>query len=80
MKKLNSNQIRFMLTHWFGPSDLVKIFETTNLDYLCKQKFEIDDLNTTWPAVYMNGQQYTTINTAIGRCKQWLSDMMKLKA
>lgn len=76
--KLNANQIKFMLDHWFEPYEIYNIFDTISIDWLYKQEFEIRDLDNTFASVFMNGLQYTTIRTT-GECADWLDELKNIK-
>lgn len=79
MKKLNPNQIRYLLTQWFSQSDLVKIFETLDLGWLCEQNFEIScPENDDWVEVYMDGRNCTSIRTS-GKCSVWYEKLLNTK-
>lgn len=76
MKKLNSNQIRYLLTQWFSQSDLVKIFETLDLDWLCEQSFELGYPDNDWVDVYMDGRNCTSIRIS-GKCSVWFRKLLE---
>ena len=59
---LNKKQKIFIFTHVLSKHDLVKIFETDNTDWLCKQKVALKDGVKGWKDLYMNGEMYTSLN------------------
>lgn len=66
---LNSKQVDYLLDHWFIGEDgevdelqIYKVFDTTNRDWLKKQKIEVEPYINNWYQVLMNGDEITTIN------------------
>lgn len=76
--KLNKNQVKYMLDHWFEPYDIYKIFDSISADWVYDQKFELRNLENSFAEVYMNGFQYTTIRMT-GECADWFEEMTKIK-
>lgn len=75
--KLNKNQVKFMLEHWFDAYEIYKIFDTNNMLWLLSQKFELDT-SSDWPDVIMNGEVYTTINARNSDCAAWLKELLNI--
>lgn len=68
--KLNVKQKKFLFTYMLSNSDKVKIFETTDLKWLCSQKVEIKNEDVHgWRELWCDGELVTTLNFAT--YKEW---------
>lgn len=59
---LNTAQKRYLFNVVFSYSDIKKIFDTTDTDWLCKQKVTLKKDNFNWWVVYVDGVCYTLLN------------------
>ena len=60
--KLNKKQKECLFQMVFSQADLMKIFDTTSIEWLVKQKVEIKDMDKGWAPLLLNGEEYTQIN------------------
>lgn len=61
---LNQKQKRYLFDVMFTKEDLVKIFETANIDYLVKQKITLkpNPKDNHWQDLYWDKELYTSVN------------------
>lgn len=60
--KLNQKQKLFIFTETMSKRDLVKIFETDDVEWLVKQKVELKEGFHGWKALFLDGEEYTQLN------------------
>lgn len=63
--KLNEKQKNYLFEKIFenNPQQIYKIFDTTSVNYLKKQKIEIKKPDVFgWRPLFVNGEEYTSLN------------------
>lgn len=67
---LNQKQKKYVFTQILSKKDLVKLFETTNLEWLCKQKVEIKNEDAQgWKELWCDKELITKLNFPL--CPGW---------
>lgn len=59
---LNKKLKKLIFTEAFSKADLMKIFDTTDVEWLVSQKVVLKDDIGGWKKVFLNGEEYTSLN------------------